>query len=240
MAGNKGSSSYSGTCSFMDAFCTWRAQQGLAATTIDLPAVAGIGYLAKHQDQAELLRGMYGEGLDEISFLAIMKAAIKGKISPSAENNCQSIIGNFYTAISASQPFVRDPRFSFGRRMNLGAEAASNSVNEANISVRHQLQAATTYTAAYSAVYDGVARKISSMMLLAMEDITPKKSIASYGLDSLVIVEFRNWLRRELDAILNMIELMNCASLERLVKDILAKSKLIKAELVKEVVAEAS
>ena len=41
-------------------------------------------------------------------------------------------------------------------------------------------------------VYDSVAAKFSSILMILAEDIVPSKPIVAYGLDSLVSVEIRN------------------------------------------------
>jgi hypothetical protein len=48
-----------------------------------------------------------------------------------------------------------------------------------------------------------------------------------YGLDSLVAIEIRNWITRELDASLQVLELLTSSSITALAGLILKKSKLV-------------
>lgn len=173
------------------------------------------------------LQTTYGEGMDEKGFLALFKATVSDMVTVSTANQCQAIMGDYYSTAASSAIFEQDNRFAYARRMNLAAGAAPSSGSEMKLSIKQVVQGATTYESVFTAIFNGVADKISSMMLIPVEDITPKKAMSAYGLDSLVIVEFRNWLRRELDATIPMIELLNSASLERLVENVIAKSKVV-------------
>ena len=63
--------------------------------------------------------------------------------------------------------------------------------------------------------------------MMLVKEINPDQSLADYGLDSLVAVEIRNRLLRELDATVPILELLKNMSLRGLVQKIVKKSKLI-------------
>jgi hypothetical protein len=58
----------------------------------------------------------------------------------------------------------------------------------------------------------------------------PAKPLASYGLDSLAAVEFRNWARMELGAELTTLEIMGATSLFALGERVIAKIKVAVVE----------
>ena len=76
-------------------------------------------------------------------------------------------------------------------------------------------------------VYDNVAAKFSSILMIPAEDIVPSKPIVDYGLDSLVSVEIRNWIARELGAKMQLLEVLNSSSLRALAATIVRKSGFI-------------
>ena len=92
LIGNHGQSAYSATTTFLDAFAAHRASLGLAASTIDLGAVTGVGYLAvrgpKLQDQ---MRNVMGAEIDEKELLAILDVAISGHVGK--DSNYATITG---------------------------------------------------------------------------------------------------------------------------------------------------
>lgn len=63
--------------------------------------------------------------------------------------------------------------------------------------------------------------------MIALEDIDAKKPLVAYGLDSLVAVELKNWISRDLEANTPLMELMNSPSIEVLAGKIAEKSKLV-------------
>ena len=62
------------------------------------------------------------------------------------------------------------------------------------------------------------------------EPMEPAKPLASYGLDSLAAVEFRNWARMDLGAELTTLEITGASSLVALCGKIVAKMEVAMAK----------
>jgi KR domain len=76
---------YAAANTFLDAFTLHRRQKGLAASSLDLTAVEGIGYLAETADmQLHVLKNLSGNTICESEVLALVEAAIAGKV----DNSC--------------------------------------------------------------------------------------------------------------------------------------------------------
>ena len=73
----------------------------------------------------------------------------------------------------------------------------------------------------------GLVPKLSSLLMMPREDVDVRKPLVAYGLDSLVAVELRNWISRELEANIPLMELMNNPSIEALAAKIAERSKLV-------------
>ena len=69
---------------------------------------------------------------------------------------------------------------------------------------------------------DILNRQFSQSVRLS-EPMEPAKSLASYGLDSLAAVEFRNWVRMELGAEVSTLDITNASSLISLAEKIVGK-----------------
>lgn len=65
----------------------------------------------------------------------------------------------------------------------------------------------------------------------SLDDMDPLKPIVAYGLDSLVAIEIRNWIARELEATLQIVEILASQSLVSLTTLILAKSTMVAPQL---------
>ena len=76
-------------------------------------------------------------------------------------------------------------------------------------------------------IQHALAEKIAAVILMPADEIDPKRSIRVYGLDSLVAIEIRNWITRELKANLQVLELLSSGSLMALSKFVMRRSKLV-------------
>ncbi|KAI9845077.1 MAG: Type I Iterative PKS [Sclerophora amabilis] len=225
IAGNVGQASYAGTGTFFEAFCRFRTFQNLPVTTIHLPVVTDVGYVAERSTTQEQLKQLYGETINEAEFHMLVKAAITGRIGE--PSNYQSIVGLSIKPEMLDKPYLQDPRFAYLRRIAMGAKPSVELSPVVPTAVRDALKGASTHDKAYKLVYDGTAAKFSRIMMIPIEDITPDKSITAYGLDSLVAVDFRNWMIKETEAEISMMELLDGISLHQLVITILATSSIV-------------
>jgi aryl carrier-like protein len=65
------------------------------------------------------------------------------------------------------------------------------------------------------------------LLMVAAEEISSKRCMPDYGMDSLVAVEMRNWVFREMDATISILELLANTPLEELAEKIVRRSKLV-------------
>ena len=74
---------------------------------------------------------------------------------------------------------------------------------------------------------DSLVAKTSSILMIPLDDIVPSVSIAEYSLDSLVAIEIRNWMARDLGATQPLLELLTSPSIEQLAQNVAKKSALV-------------
>ena len=72
---------------------------------------------------------------------------------------------------------------------------------------------------------NGLIGKISSMTMIDRDEVQPKRPLADYGVDSLVSVELRNWIRRKFGAELSLPSIVGAQDVKALAADILAKKE---------------
>ena len=73
--------------------------------------------------------------------------------------------------------------------------------------------------------YEALAAKLAQVLVLSLEDMDPSITVVSLGLDSLVAIEIRNWIAREANANVQVLELLSGGSLMALAEIILNKSQ---------------
>lgn len=226
--GNKGQAAYSAANTFMNAFAQYRLRRSLPATSIDLAAVSDVGYLAENTEKQELVMNSIGSGaVSEIELHALMAAAISKKTSVSCSDHC--ITGLDLPHGAPTPSWMGDPKFT-SIRPQLDAAAAKTPTT---MSLRESLKQATSLAEAEALVYDGLMVKVSAILMIAQDDIDGRQPIAAYGLDSLVAVEIRNWVTKQTDANLQVLELLSSGSLITLSQNIVKKSALLSPKILK-------
>ncbi len=226
--GNQGQSAYGATTTFLEAFSAYRASLGLAATTIDLGPVIEVGGLTR---QSAAMRNqatdVMGGEVSEREVLAVMDAAISGAVVGRDSHYC-TIVGLQSTGSSAQGFWAQTPMFSHMRvRKGVGGQKEEDGgrVLERE-SIRRQLVGAGSLAEARTVIYDGLALKMSAVLMIEDEDLSPDRPLGSYGSDSLVAVEIRNWIRREMEATVILMDMLADNTLSTLTESVLSKSKL--------------
>jgi hypothetical protein len=224
IVGNRGQAAYSAANVFLDGFVEYRRSLGLPGTSIDLAAVSDVGYLADSdaQRRQEILKNIGGQTIDESEVLALVAAALTGALDQSCSGQCitglvlDSLENNFW---------VQDPKFSVLYEAAKETLGNNSQRNGPSISLQVTLQGASSKQEALQVCYEALAAKLAQVLVLSLEDMDPSITISSLGLDSLVAIEIRNWIAREANANVQVLELLSSGSLMALAEIILNKSQ---------------
>jgi aryl carrier-like protein len=223
IVGNRGQAAYAAANTFLDAFVRYRARLGLAATALDLTAVEDVGYLADNAARKEdVLRNLGGQSMNEAEVLALVMAAVQGRMRGSCGNHCMTGLDLGEDGTAESLPyFASDAKFEHLRQALPSASAAAGSAAELPIGVA--LARAQSHEDALHVVGAGLAGKLATILMVPAEDLDPETPITKYGLDSLNAIELRNWITKSLEANLQVLELLTSGSLTNLASIILKK-----------------
>ncbi|KUJ09043.1 BcPKS8, polyketide synthase [Mollisia scopiformis] len=216
--GNRGQAAYSAANTFLNAFVQHRLKLGLPASSLDLTAVSDVGYLAENiETAAEVSKNLGSDTICEAEVLALLEAAIDGRLSKSCNNH--TITG---MRLTTSTFWTNDAKFK-----HLRLAAATETDEPVQISFKAALKASTSLPEAELVVQKALLNKLPSVLVLEAEDMDVTRSLSSYALDSLVAIEVRNFITREFEANLQVLELLGSGSIETLAKAICVKSKLV-------------
>jgi acyl carrier protein len=221
--GNRGQAAYSAANTFLNAFVQYRQRLRLPASSLDLTAVSDAGYLAENlKAAAEVSKNLGSDTICEAEVLALLGAAINGRLARTCDSH--TITGMRLT--TSTKPFwANDAKF---KHLRLAMEATESSAGEATtVSFNTALKAAASLGDAEQVVQRGLLSKLPSVLMLEAEDVDVTRSLSSYALDSLVAIEVRNFITREFESNLQVLELLSSGSIETLSKTICAKSKLV-------------
>lgn len=226
--GNRGQASYAAANCFLNAFVQYRLAQGLPASSLDLTAISDSGYLAEDLEKAaEVAKNLGSDTICEAEVLALLGAAISGRLASLCNNH--TITGMRMTP--TMQPFwVSDAKCKYLREAMEAAAAADAALSGSGaktISYNAAVKAAKTLEEAEAVVCDGLVHKLAAVMMMELEDLDVTRSLSHYPLDSLVAIEIRNFITREFEATLQVLELLSSGSIQTLSKAVCVKSKLV-------------
>jgi hypothetical protein len=224
--GQKGQTNYAGANAFLDAFATFRQQQGLKACSVDLGVIEDVGYMSEREGLVRRLDSQAWTGINERLLHKILRFSILQQTSqpPSSSSTTQMITG-----ISIPQKpdsfLMQDIRFS-GLSGAYGQTAAQEGSDS---SVRSEVRAlfALIKSEAPQATLVGAATQLLDRQLqklLGLSDpIEPGKPLSAYGIDSLAAVEFRNWAKMEVGVEVTTLEIVGSKTLLTLSDSIVTK-----------------
>lgn len=232
IAGDPSQAAYVSASVFQDTFADFRNHQGLPAVTLDLGKVVDIGIVAEKFLARRGVRGLWSRDLREGEVMAMIESAI---VSPLRPRGLGSVIIGLKDWTETADPVFQAPLFSHFRRAGLKTSRKNDAETPNAIPrIRETLRYAESLEEAAQKVCAELIPKTSNLLMIPIEDISASKSMSDYGMDSLVAVEMRNWLLRELDAALPVLDLMANISLQELSKKIAGSSKLVNSGILKE------
>ncbi|KAI8945912.1 ketoacyl-synt-domain-containing protein [Xylaria longipes] len=226
MVGNRGQAAYAAANCFLNSLVQHRLAMGLPASSLDLTAISDSGYLAEDLEKAaEVARNLGSDTICEAEVLALLGAAISGRMTTACNNH--AITGMRITP--TMQPFwTDDAKCKHLRETAEAAAAADASAGSAKkISYNAAVKAAKTLDEAEQIVCDGLVGKLAAVMMMDIEDLDITRSLSHYPLDSLVAIEIRNFITREFEATLQVLELLSSGSIQTLAKAVCVKSKVV-------------
>ena len=157
--------------------------------------------------------------MTEREFLAFLRASIEN------QDREPEII------TSLAQPsayWASDAKFAHVRRAALEAQDAEAVADDAAPrSIGQILKGVDSVETAQRVILDGLKVKLCSLLMIQEQDLDPSKAVVTYGLDSLVAVDFRNWIAKETGVRLQLMELLTRKSFIEVAAMITARSSLV-------------
>lgn len=229
IVGNRGQAHYSAANTYLDALVLHRRRQGLAAASIDLAAVEGVGYLAENgAKMSQVMRNLSDNTLGEAEVVALIESAMTGKVDSFCQG--QVITGLGFDNATSMPFYASDAKFSHLREALLATSAdADVSSGSESLSVSQQLRKCKTVEEAQDIVTLGLRDKLGTILMLSEEVMAARQgntSITAFGLDSLNAIELRNWIGKELQAHLQVLELLTSGRVADLAGLVLRKSRI--------------
>ncbi|KAK3689344.1 hypothetical protein B0T22DRAFT_427611 [Podospora appendiculata] len=169
-------------------------------------------------------------------FLALIKSAVNGLIHRRGSIPSQIAVGLGTADILAAHnlpppPWLADPRFApLAVASALPSSSQTNTTNNNNttVSLAARLAEAKGDTTAVSSLITGaLVHKVAEILRIPPSEVDAGRPMYSYGVDSLVALEVRNWIARELKASVALLEILAAVPMHVFAGQIAGKSKLV-------------
>ncbi|KAH8164718.1 hypothetical protein CIB48_g3560 [Xylaria polymorpha] len=238
--GSISQANYSAGNTFQDALAQYRHAKGLPASSIDLGLMKDIGYAEEHKDIAANKSSLKLTSVGKDEFLHILKGAMAGSANGKNPFPTQLIVGaGSGGAVQASEAggiggsdyyWLRTlSQFAYLQRLDVQETSVSEERPSSDGAVE-KLSHATSMDAAAEIVQDILLTKVAKVIMVPVTDIDTSKPVYTYGVDSLVAVELRNWLALELKSDISIFDLTSSAPITDVCKKIASRSHLVPAE----------
>lgn len=224
VVGGTSQANYAAGSTFQDAFARWRRSQGLAAVSIDLGAIEVVGFVAENEGVRERLAKIGMEPIAAERAMRLIESAMRNPLRPIKSTQVITGIRAYYEAEEVA--WKRDRRF-WSLRRHSALESGNGPANKTTAAslIKDRIASAKSWDEVVGFCVDALANKVSEMFAVPVEQVDVTLSMASYGVDSLVAVEVRNWLSATARAELSTFDIMQSPSLASLATKAAEKSQ---------------
>lgn len=235
ITGGPEQANYAAGNTFQDVLARHLTSRGAHAVSLDLPIIRGVGYVEERPELLDHLRAMGWAFMEENEFHATLNyhcRPIEGTVALARSQ----VLPRFWlpqeTAAGGHElPAWRlDPLFShLAVSSSAATAAAAGATTDVNKSVNHValLAAAKSPEEAEKAVLEALLLKLSRVLSVDVSNLDAAKPLHAYGADSLVAVQLRSWIAKELKAEVSIFDMTNASSISQVAVMAAEKSRLV-------------
>ncbi|KAI0149675.1 hypothetical protein F4776DRAFT_659576 [Hypoxylon sp. NC0597] len=226
-------SNYAAGCSFQDALARYRVAHGQKATSIDIGWMRNIGIVAEtqaYQRQRKSWDDM--QKIDDTELLALLSVLCDPSEPLPTQSGSQVLLGLRTPAdflVKGQTPPALLTRPLFAAFSHVVGEA-KNTSKDAAVDVAAMFKAATDSSERIQIVIKALTQKLARSMAISPDDVELNKPLSSYGVDSLMAVELRNWIGRDFQASVAVFDIMGNVPVSAIGDLVVAKSTVGKSQ----------
>ncbi|KAL1968658.1 hypothetical protein VTN77DRAFT_1484 [Rasamsonia byssochlamydoides] len=243
ITGNRGQSNYAAGNVYQDALAKHRSSRGLPATSLNLGPVASVGYVAEKEllKKSQLMTGPAAAAyqlVTEEELHSVLEYHIDPRV-PKRTKSFQTVIGLMDSATMTQKGIQKPPFLNFPLYTHLNEQQQGGSIltdgetstegDTASFPIRQLLPLAENIHHAAEIISQGLQHKLSSMLSIPCAEIDLSRPLYSYGVDSLVAMEIRDWMAKETAAQISTVDIIGTRSIAELGVKVAGLSRLVKS-----------
>jgi hypothetical protein len=227
IAGARGQANYSAANVFLDSFASYRQTLGLRANSVSLGVIEDVGYLNEHDDISRRLLAQGWTPIRENLLHRILHYSILQQ-HPYPLNNVSraQLITGIPVPLPKQSPVYNDTRFLHLRPMENSTSSECTDMISSSLTIVRSAGKEKSGLVDQAQVLHAIIELSNEKFVRSLgmtEPIDPARSLSSYGIDSLVAVEFRNWARVDLGVDITTLEIVAANTLTSLSETILMR-----------------
>ena len=133
------------------------------------------------------------------------------------------------TKLIKTRDWFNDPNFHFLAKLDVRHDIIA-AQSGGNADIKAALEQAPSIAHAADVVESALASKLALSMSMSAEDIDSSKPVSSYGVDSLVSMEIRNWVESTSKSNTGVFEILSSGPIATLATKIAENSLLVREE----------
>ncbi|SCV26211.1 polyketide synthase [Fusarium fujikuroi] len=220
VVGQMASANYAGGCAYQDALARYRRAHAQNALSLDIGWMSNIGIIAEkeaYQRQRQTSNDM--QPIDDKELLALLTLCCDPnnqiELPPLSEGQVLFGLRTPADILSEGQqppallerPLLSAFSFLAGNN-NTPTQAVDHAEN-----ARDVFQKSTDAGERQRVVIRAIAAKLARAMSISPDDVEPSKPLSSYGVDSLMAVELRNWINKEFNSTVAVFDIIGSISI---------------------------
>lgn len=213
IAGGRGQANYAAGNSFIDALMHYRVSRGQKGTTLNLGAFLEVGLVTQRADLKVIWEAQRGMTMTEDELYVLLDIYCSGqKVPPQAIFGISGFVGETSTRHYFRKPMLRTLALEASESDRQDQSGSASRQRPHEVDFGSVFATATSMADATAAVNEALLRKLASALALSREDLDPDTPLHTYGVDSLVAVELRNWFAKEVHADLAIFDILGGAT----------------------------
>ncbi|OAG36753.1 hypothetical protein AYO21_09026 [Fonsecaea monophora] len=224
VVGNPGQAAYSAANAYLHATAQKRRAQGMAASTIDIGAVIGVGFISRAgRENESQTRKFLADEVKEWELHALFAEAVVAGRKQELDD-VELVTGMVHMDEKDQEriPWYNDPRFAAFKMSD--RRTTGNEATGAVASLKEQLSKAETIEQVRDIILEGVSSRIRGALLIATADeLNLTAPLIDQGVDSLSAVTVASWFAKNLSLDVPLLKILGGASATDLVDDAVSR-----------------